>query len=483
VAHVQLNEIVAHLQLNEMLTFSGPRHDHARFNTVAQLSTQANPAVVMQALGRVQSEVGGEITPAAIRTLGYERLKRLVERVHRNKQKASRIVDAATTLEKQHGDVVPRSSKVLQRDFLGIGAQLGELLESIYAGGWAAHVPRAKATHTQLRTSVDGSATGVHTQLRTSVDGSATGVHTQLRTSVDGSATGVHTQLRTSVDGSATGVHTQQAHEPTSVEASALAAALSIAQETESKHSTRNDRDADAPRHDDISAGAKSERVPTVFASTLSNAGEPNTASDTRLSPDAVESVGPTPVTGHMTIKQTNKPKLNKQIDDSIRFNPTRLTGPVKDPANGLTGPVNAIHLVNSNGPTRLTDDPTMATKMAKSLHGNGRQSLHDADADDDDDDDDFVSAAPLLQKRDSGTQRTPKGHEQTSHNAARGNKKAHKHRAPPAQRRAAKPQLDTNALPVEIEGDSHAPRWVECPVCERSIGAVFINQHLDTHM
>jgi len=466
---------VAHVQLNEILTFSGPRHDHARFHTVAQLSTQANPAVVMQALGRVQSEVGGEITPAAIRTLGYERLKRLVERVHRNKQKASRIVEAATTLEKQHGDIVPRSSKVLQRDFLGIGAQLGELLESIYAGDWAAHVPRAKATHTQLRNSVDGSATGVHTQLRTSFDGSAT----QLRTSVDGSATGVHTQQASEL----AGAHTQQAQEPTSVETSALAAALSFAQETESKHSTRHDRDVDVPRHDDISAGAKYERVPTVFASTLSNAGEPNTANDTRLSPDAVESVSPTPVTGHMTIKQTNKPKLNKQTDDSIRFSPTRLTGPVKDPANGLTGPVNAIHLVNSNGPTRLTDDPTMATKTATSLPGNDRQSLHDAEADDDDDDDDFVSAPPLLQKRDSGTQRTPKGHEQTSQNAARGNKKAHKHRAPPAQSRAAKPQLDTNAPPVALEGDSHAPRWVECPVCERSIGAVFINQHLDTHM
>ena len=81
---------------------------------MSQLSTQANPAVVKQALDRVQREVGGEITPSAIRTLGYERFKTLVDRVHRNKQKASRIVDAAETLRRQHRDIVPRSSKILQ---------------------------------------------------------------------------------------------------------------------------------------------------------------------------------------------------------------------------------------------------------------------------------------------------------------------------------------------------------------------------------
>ena len=68
---------------------------HTRTRMAHKLSTQANPAVVKQALDRVQIDVGGEITPAAIRSLGYERLKRLVERVHRNKQKASRILEAA----------------------------------------------------------------------------------------------------------------------------------------------------------------------------------------------------------------------------------------------------------------------------------------------------------------------------------------------------------------------------------------------------
>lgn len=59
-----------------------------------------------------------------------------MERVHRNKQKAQRIIDAANTLRSRYGDVVPLSNGQLQRDFVGIGPQLGELLASVFAADW-----------------------------------------------------------------------------------------------------------------------------------------------------------------------------------------------------------------------------------------------------------------------------------------------------------------------------------------------------------
>lgn len=68
----------------------------------------------------------------------YDSLKDLAQKVHRNKQKAKRIIDAAVLLKRRYKDVVPRSRKQLQRDFLGIGDQLGELLEAVYSADWAA---------------------------------------------------------------------------------------------------------------------------------------------------------------------------------------------------------------------------------------------------------------------------------------------------------------------------------------------------------
>lgn len=73
----------------------------------------------------------------------YERLKRLAEKVHRNKQKAKRVVDAAELLKRRYNDIVPRTRKLLQKDFLGIGDQLGELLESLYAADWS--IPASKS--------------------------------------------------------------------------------------------------------------------------------------------------------------------------------------------------------------------------------------------------------------------------------------------------------------------------------------------------
>lgn len=98
-----------------------------------QMSTQANPRVVHEAMGKV-AEITNGITPKAIRELEYEELKDTINRVHWNKVKAKYIQSGAVLLGEKFNDQVPvEKSKILE--FPGIGPELGHLIHALFKAG------------------------------------------------------------------------------------------------------------------------------------------------------------------------------------------------------------------------------------------------------------------------------------------------------------------------------------------------------------
>eukprot|EP00041_Stephanoeca_diplocostata_P016079 m.312611 g.312611 ORF g.312611 m.312611 type:complete len:289 (+) comp20243_c0_seq3:229-1095(+) len=121
----------------------------------AQLSTMANPKVVHDAIDGIRRHLGGSITPGAMRDIGYETLKTLVQRVHHNKQKARYIIEGAVLLGRAYKDKVPLRRQSLQQ-FKGIGTQFSDILELVFKSksDWPPHLGNVCSTHPTTQDSI-----------------------------------------------------------------------------------------------------------------------------------------------------------------------------------------------------------------------------------------------------------------------------------------------------------------------------------------